>query len=80
MADLWGQTENNLSGASDRWDDGLAGEILLADYFAAAPVSLAGLFKVWLGAWALKPVKVWTGSAWAQKPLKRWTGTTWEAV
>ena len=43
MADRWGQFDNDLSGGSDKWDDGLVGSILLADYFeAAAPVEITG--------------------------------------
>ena len=78
MADLFGQYDNQIRGGADVWDDGLAGQILLQDYFPApAPVS-GGLIKVWTGlAWVLKPIKVWTGLAWIQKPLKRWTGSAW---
>src|SRR5574343_285976 len=36
MADKFGQFDNELSGGSDTWDSGLAGEILLADYFETA--------------------------------------------
>lgn len=43
MADKWGQFDNELSGGSDTWDNGLAGSILLADYFTVpAGESLTG--------------------------------------
>lgn len=59
MADLWGQIESGLSGGSDKWDDGLAGSILLADYFAAAAAGLTlsadvGAFALTGGAAALR--------------------------
>ncbi|MFA5989691.1 MAG: hypothetical protein WC803_08810 [Sphingomonas sp.] len=41
MADRWGQIDNGLSGASDKWDDGLAGEILRADYFETGQPAVA---------------------------------------
>jgi hypothetical protein len=33
MADLSGQFDNRISGGSDQWDNGLAGQIRLQDYF-----------------------------------------------
>lgn len=42
MADLWGQIENAISGGSDKWDDGLVGAILLADYFLPTSPAIIG--------------------------------------
>lgn len=72
------QYDNNISGGSDTWDNGLAGEIITADYFdAAPPPSGSGNIKVWLGSWLAKPVKVWNGSSWVVKPVKFWNGSSW---
>ena len=72
MADLWGQFDSNISGASDAWDDANAGTILLADYFA--PPSVIGRVKMWTGA-AWKSVRAWNGSQWVA--VKAWTGGAW---
>lgn len=45
MADRQGQFDNSFSGGSDVWDDGLAGELLLQDYFDTTIVD-----KVYVGA------------------------------
>jgi len=78
MALSFPETENNYSGGSDVWDDGLVGEILLQDYFDAPSGGTTGQVKIWNGsAFVAKPVKVWNGSAWVIKPLKRWNGSSW---
>ena len=46
MADTFGRTEGRGLGGADKWDDGLAGQILLQDYFSAAPSGPA----IYLGA------------------------------
>jgi hypothetical protein len=69
-----------VAGSSDRWDRGLAGQIITEEFFGLeeAPPPEGGLLSVWSGsAWVLRPVLVWTGSTWAQKPAKRWSGTAW---
>lgn len=79
MAVQFPELDNQYSGGSDIWDDGVAGEILLRDYFdAPAPPSGGGQLKVWNGsAFVAKPVKVWNGSSWVTKPVKHWTGSAW---
>lgn len=68
---------NNIRGGSDLWDNGLAGEIITADYFEQPPVG-GGQIKVWNGsAWVAKPVKAWNGSTWQVKPVKFWSGSAW---
>lgn len=68
------------SGGSDVWDNGLAGELLSADFFP--PAATPRLLKYWNGsAWVAKPMKRWTGAAWETVmvgKLKRWNGTSWE--
>jgi len=72
MADRFGQFDNNLLGGSDAWDDGVVGQILLADYFE--PISTFGRVKMWTGtAWV--SVRAWTGTAWVS--VRAWTGTAW---
>ena len=71
------EIENRISGASDLWDDQLAGQILTNSYFNII-TSITGYIKVYLsGMWQLKPIKVWNGSAWVIKPLKWFNGSTW---
>ena len=66
------------SGGSDVWDNGLAGELLLADFFDTTPAAPQTL-KYWDGgAWVEKPLKRWNGSEWADvTTLKRWNGSVW---
>lgn len=70
-----------ISGGADVWDNGLAGELLSADYFGG-PVPQ--VLKYWDGgAWVEKPLKRWNGSAWESVlvgKLKRWNGTSWETA
>lgn len=49
MADKWGQFDNELSGGSDTWDNGLAGEILLADYFDVSTPIADSFYKGSIG-------------------------------
>lgn len=76
------QYDNEISGASDLWDNELSGILLNADYFSVSPPSNnSGQIKVWNGSsWVVKPVKVWNGSSWVTKPVKRWNGTAWVAT
>ena len=72
-----------VSGASDLWDDGLAGEILSADYFSvpSPPVQVGSHLKAWTGSsWALGELKRWGGSSWEGATLQRWNGSTWVPV
>lgn len=81
MAVSFPQTDSprDLSGGADAWDDGLAGQILSADYFAVSQPQTK--IKHWNGAtWTLKPLKKWNGSAWVPAVLKRWNGASWVTV
>ena len=73
-----------LSGGADAWDDGLAGGLLSADYFAAAAGGGTATIRHWSGsAWVSKPLKRWNGTAWENVPagrLKRWNGSAWVAA
>lgn len=74
------EIENRISGASDLFDQGLAGQILTAPYFNSV-TAITGYIKVFLsGVWQLKPVKVWNGSAWVIKPLKWFDGSIWKST
>lgn len=65
------------SGGSDRWDDGLAGELLLVDFIGVGGTQL----KYWDGgAWVSKPLKKWDGTNWVPVTLKRWNGSNWMDV
>lgn len=77
MADLWGQLDNEYSGAADIWDDGLVGKILLDDYFEII-TSDGHLVRVWNGSsWQDAVVSVWNGSAWVFGTPRVWDGTAW---
>ena len=83
MAIPFPQTEvpRDLSGGADAWDDGLAGQILSADYFTVSQTQTQSYIKYWNGsAWVLKPLKKWNGSAWVPALLKRWNGASWVNV
>lgn len=63
-------------GGSDTWDQGLAGELLSAEFFGSATVT--GRVKVFLSSvFQAKPVKVFLGGLWVTKPAKRYNGTNW---
>lgn len=47
--DKFGQYDNNIRGGADVWDDGLAGPILLADYFEASATPIGGTLSATLG-------------------------------
>lgn len=69
---------SNFNGASDSWDNGLAGQILTAEYFEE---TITGRIKVFLsGVFQSKPVKVFLSGAWVTKPLKWWNGSSWVAT
>lgn len=85
MAIPWPQHDKpmGLSGGSDLWDSGLAGTLLLEDYFVVTPPvgPAAPIVKYWTGsAWAAGNLCVWTGAAWEAATLKRWNGSTWVLV
>ena len=69
----------DLSGGADLWDNGLAGDILSADYFTPAPPVLGeNTVKVWVsGSWVAKPLKVRVGASWVDKPIKVRAGSNW---
>lgn len=73
------QYDNNLSGASDTWDNDNASPILYADYFVNdTPPVASGNIKVWNGtSFEPKPAKVWDGLAFVTKPAKVWNGSSW---
>lgn len=47
MANKFGQFDNQIPGGSDIWDNGLAGDILLADYFSpqVEPPVLTAIYR-----------------------------------
>ena len=75
------QTElpRGLSGASDTWDNDLAGFILTSEFFDLANV--ISRLKKWNSiSWEPISLRNWNGVSWEIKPLKRWNGTTWELI
>lgn len=73
-----------LSGGADAWDDGLAGILLSADYFAAnssPPVAAGSHLKAWNGStWTVGELKRWDGTSWSGAQLYRWNSTSWISV
>lgn len=75
---------HDISGGADLWDDGLAGQLITADYFTSIPTpptASGSHLKAWTGsAWTLGELKRWDGTAWLGAQLQRWNGTSWISV